>query len=181
MNNRAQRYIGTVLHQALHHLIQYGFKHWNADRIQQQQSIWINQLRQHGLDSHHAIEGAVRIGSAITKIVSDKNGQWLLDSSHEQSESELSLMDPNAGFRESIIDRTFISDGVRWVVDFKGSEPTEGQTLDEFLDRETLAYRSQLERYSKVMQKIDAPLSDIAIKTALYFPLIPLLHVVDIS
>ncbi|MGI1678164.1 MAG: UvrD-helicase domain-containing protein [Cellvibrionaceae bacterium] len=179
LNHRAQRYIGTVLHQALHHLIQYGINNWNNERIEKQKNFWQNQLRQNGLDNHQASQGTIKIAEAITKIINDKEGRWLLDSSHEQSESELSIMDPNAGFRESIIDRTFIADGVRWIVDFKSSEPAEDENLDIFLQNESLAYRSQLERYSNVIQKIDVA-SDISIttKTALYFPLLPLFHII---
>ncbi len=179
LNHRAQRYIGTVLHQTLHHLIQHGLNRWDSERIQQQTNFWKNQLRQLGLDSTQASHGVKKIAIAIENIINDKDGRWLLDHSHQQSESELSIMDPNAGFRESIIDRSFIADNVRWIVDFKSSEPSEGQDLNDFLQHEASSYKPQLERYSDVMRKIDsASGSAVTIKTALYFPLLPLLHII---
>ena len=47
----------------------------------------------------------------------------------------------------AVIDRTFVTDGMRWVVDFKTS-PHEGGDLDAFLDSEAQRYEAQLRRYA---------------------------------
>ena len=66
--------------------------------------------------------------------------------------------------REHIIDRTFIADGVRWIVDYKSSDPETGQTMDEFFARELDAYKEQLQRYKNLTTATET----LPIKTALY-------------
>jgi len=50
--------------------------------------------------------------------------------------------------RARYLDRTFVAEGVRWIVDFK-TGPHEGGEVGAFLDREVERYREQLERYAR--------------------------------
>jgi ATP-dependent helicase/nuclease subunit A len=65
------------------------------------------------------------------------------------------------------LDRTFVADGRRWIVDFKTSEH-EGGSLSEFLDSEVARYAPQLERYAAAIAAID----ERRVQLALYFPLL---------
>jgi ATP-dependent helicase/nuclease subunit A len=71
----------------------------------------------------------------------------------------------------AVIDRTFVTDdGVCWVIDFKTSEPGEGEPLAEFLQREAESYRPQLQVYLELLRRRSA---DVArLRGALYFPMI---------
>ena len=67
-----------------------------------------------------------------------------------------------------VIDRTFCGiDGYRWIVDYKTSSH-EGVDVEFFLDREQERYRTQLNRYAKLMRETN----DKPIKLGLYFPLL---------
>ena len=55
---------------------------------------------------------------------------------------------------------------MRWVVDYKTS-PHEGGGLEEFLDREQLRYRAQLQRYAALARRLGPE----PVRVALYFPL----------
>ncbi len=66
--------------------------------------------------------------------------------------------------REHIIDRTFVTGGVRWIVDYKSSESETGVTDDEFIARELETYLPQLTRYKKLLTSIET----LPIKTALF-------------
>ena len=102
-----------------------------------------------------------------TAAISDSNGRWVL-SPHEESRSELRLtVSGDAGLEHLRLDRTFVADGTRWIVDFKTSRH-EGARVDEFLDSEVERYRGQLETYSAAMAAIDSR----PVKVALYFPLL---------
>ncbi len=46
--------------------------------------------------------------------------------------------------RHVTVDRTFVADGVRWIVDFKTGRH-EGGDAEAFLDRELRRYREQLD------------------------------------
>ena len=49
-----------------------------------------------------------------------------------------------------MVDRTFYDEasGIRWVIDFKTSEPAEGESLSSFEAREHALYGPQLENYA---------------------------------
>jgi hypothetical protein len=69
---------------------------------------------------------------------------------------------------EAVIDRTFVDEsGVRWIIDFKSSDPAGGN-VENFLEAEKERYREQLERYARLMASRD----DRPIRLGLYFPLL---------
>lgn len=65
---------------------------------------------------------------------------------------------------ESIIDRTFVAEGIRWIVDYKSSEPESGETETAFITREMETYKEQLLRYQKLLSSTET----LPVKTALY-------------
>jgi hypothetical protein len=87
---------------------------------------------------------------------------------HDEARSELRLtLRAGAALEHIRLDRTFVADGKRWIVDFKTSTH-EGGGLDAFLDSEVARYAPQLERYAAAVAASDwRPL-----QLALYFPLL---------
>ncbi len=88
---------------------------------------------------------ATKITQAIHNTLNDQHGQWLLDNSHHQSACELTITHKQGNhidlkLRENIIDRTFIAEGVRWIIDYKSSEPGNGQSVADFIVQEIAAY-----------------------------------------
>ena len=65
------------------------------------------------------------------------------------------------------LDRTFVAEGQRWIVDFKTSRH-EGGDLEAFIASEIERYGPQLERYARALAKIDSR----PLRLALYFPLL---------
>ena len=66
-----------------------------------------------------------------------------------------------------VLDRTFIENGTRWIIDYKTSSHGGGD-LKGFLNNEAERYREQLQRYRNAV----AINEDRPIRTALYFPLL---------
>jgi len=64
-----------------------------------------------------------------------------------------------------VIDRTFVADGVRWIVDYKSGAHLGGD-LERFLSEERRRYLPQLERYARLMRGLDGR----PVRLALYFP-----------
>jgi len=147
------------------------------------------QLRQSGLNGKDAELGSQRIKTALERMLADTAGRWLLDPEHRESACELAIwhrtrdLSYQSGMRESIIDRTFVAAApgtdeiYRWVVDYKSSEPSQEQALEEFLQHQREEYRSQLQRYADLMYSKSGP----KIKTALYFPMLQHLEVLDLN
>jgi ATP-dependent helicase/nuclease subunit A len=169
-NARLARHTGTVIHGALQSIVENNLvtntRYITADDfINQQQGFWKIQLQQLGWSGENLTRAQHKVATTIAATLSNKHGRWLLNSDHEQSACELSLMQKEKqDVREHIIDRTFIADGVRWIVDYKSSELEAGQTMDEFVKRETEAYKSQLQRYRNLLNSME----NLPIKTALY-------------
>lgn len=167
---RLARHTGTVIHSALQALVENKLVTQNeviaADGfINQQQPFWKIQLQQLGWSGDNLNRALQKIANAITTTLNSEKGRWLLNSDHEQSACELSLMQKDKqDVREHIIDRTFIADGIRWIVDYKSSEPEAGQSMEDFVAREMKTYQAQLLRYQKLL----AATETLPIKTALY-------------
>jgi ATP-dependent exoDNAse (exonuclease V) beta subunit len=67
----------------------------------------------------------------------------------------------------AVFDRSFVDEhGIRWVIDYKTSRHSGGGR-EEFLDREVLRYRPQLERYAALAQRLGPE----RVRVGLYFPL----------
>lgn len=166
-----QRHTGTVLHRTLSRIVTDGVDTWTAERIARQQQVWRLQLAALGVsDAERALP---LLEQAITQTLRDDVGRWLLDNSHLHSACELALCHagPDGTVMRSVIDRTFVDKDVLWIVDYKSSRPLPGQSQAAFTALESERYRDQLSRYRQVM----AAQHQGQIRTALYFPLLPLL------
>jgi ATP-dependent helicase/nuclease subunit A len=105
--------------------------------------------------------------AAAAAMLTEERGRWLLDPAHADARSEWALAGIEDGaIARIVIDRTFVADGTRWVVDFK-TGAHEGADLGAFLDREVLRYRDQLERYARFVRVRESR----PIRIGLYFPL----------
>jgi ATP-dependent exoDNAse (exonuclease V) beta subunit len=108
---------------------------------------------------------AQRVRQALARIRASRRGRWILEP-HEDAHSEYAVTGVVHGeVVRGLVDRTFIHDGVRWIIDFKTSEH-QGGKLDEFLDEQQRRYRDQMERYASVLAPLGNP-----VRLGLYFPL----------
>ncbi len=108
-----------------------------------------------------------RVEEAIQNAVTDERGRWILGG-HEDDHREypLSWIAGNT-VRRYVLDRTFVDDGVRWIIDYKTGMHA-GTGVGAFLDNEQARYQSQLEEYAQAMQALDPR----PIRLGLYFPLL---------
>lgn len=172
-NAKLARHTGTLIHRALQNLVGVA----NTDNAQTwqhtQQLFWHVYLKQNGWQIEEITHAIKKISHAIHNTLHDAQGLWLLSNDHQQSACELAITHKQGNhidlkLRENIIDRTFIAEGTRWIIDYKSSEPSNGQTVAEFKQQETVVYKAQLARYKACF----AELGEEKIKTALYFPLL---------
>ncbi len=106
----------------------------------------------------------------IQKIEQSQTAQWLL-ADHEEGHSEWPLVSINAKGEmvKNIIDRSFVDQGVRYIIDYKITAPKEGELLAHFLERMKAQYRPQLSHYQALLQQL-RPAHPIRI--GLYFPIL---------
>ena len=135
-------------------------------------------LALHGVPADRLQEAAARVVEALVAVHRDARGRWILQKAREEvREQALSGRlhgtagspgeEQPRGVVRVVIDRSFIdAEGVRWVIDYKTSQHTGGGR-EEFLDREVMRYRSQLQRYAVLAKKLGPE----PVRLGLYFPL----------
>ena len=171
------RHTGTLLHRTLQQIVQDGVNQWHQQRLEQQHLFWRAQLHQLGV-AHEEQEAALeQLSVAIQQTLSDQKGLWLLDNRHTDSQCErpISYLTKNGRQRKAIVDRTFINDGQRWIIDYKSARPAEGQDEQAFIEQQCEHHRSQLHKYKQLFQQLDHH----PVRLALYFPMLPLLVEID--
>lgn len=112
---------------------------------------------------------AEKVIQALESTLCDPFGQLLL-SAKSQSFCELVLHKrlPADSFLTRVIDRTFVADGLRWIVDYKSSEPVQGEAFPDFIQREKAQYQQQLQDYFTMMMSLEKRPT----KAGLYFPML---------
>ncbi len=109
---------------------------------------------------------AQRVRQALARIRTSRRGRWIL-APHEDSHTEYAVTGiVNGEVVRGLVDRTFIDEGIRWIIDFKSSEH-QGGNLPAFLDEQQRRYSDQMERYAGILAALGNP-----VKVGLYFPLL---------
>jgi ATP-dependent exoDNAse (exonuclease V) beta subunit len=164
------RHVGTLVHREIERILRRGLDRTTNESIEP--TRYHPELAELGVPDEFIPVAAGRVAAAITRMLQDERGRWLLagDTLHRESSSELALSGWQRGeLVNAVIDRTFVDkSGIRWIVDFKTSTH-EGGGLEGFLANEESRYRPQLTRYAQLMR---AYRPHEPIKTALYFPLL---------
>jgi len=158
--------IGTLVHRRLRRIADDGLEAWSAAAIEASRDELRRELELLGLPPGAAVRAAETVVRALTAVLDDEHGRWVLGP-HAEAASEVEVTVASGGRVERMkLDRTFVADGIRWIVDFK-TGTHEGGDLDAFLDAEVERYRPQLERYAAVLRELDPR----PIRVGLYFPL----------
>ena len=140
-NYNFKRQIGIVAHE----LIQW----INTAHPDAQHKIpwtWVvNHLSRFGLDQNEQKIALANLVEQITRLFNDPIGNWLCQpQAQEHNEYEL-LIKKNGSIVTKVIDRTFLAQGYRWVVDFKTGSDEECMQIN---------HRVQLNEYAKILAKL---------------------------
>jgi len=160
--------VGTLVHRYLQRMALDGLDAWDSDRLRRARPSICAALRGLGLSGGQVEEGGDRVERALLNVLGDRRARWIFDSNHSDARSEYRLAARIDGeLRNVAVDRTFVEDGVRWIIDYKTSVH-EGGGLRHFLESEKERYREQLETYGRVFLLM----GEERVRLALYFPLL---------
>ena len=176
--NRWERIIGLVTHRVLELTASEALPESARDpRVQ----TWIHHnLSQYALTPQLFDRAKARVGELMELTLTCETGRWILAAKID-AKNELAISRLEAGeVKNYVIDRTFLDDReeVRWVIDYKTSEPLDGESSADFTARESEAYRDQLQNYAELVSGLRWE-HEVPIKTALYFPAIQQLSVYE--
>ncbi|MCS5587047.1 MAG: UvrD-helicase domain-containing protein [Porticoccaceae bacterium] len=160
------RHQGTVLHRTLKQIAVEGIEHWPRERRLQLPLGWAATLKQLGILA--SAEELDLLSQSLESMLADPTGKWILGSQTDaQCEYALAYRDKKtAAIATSVIDRTFIADGIRWIIDYKFSRPAEGESQQDFMARQSDLYRSKLGHYAALYKQLGTD----PVRCALYFP-----------
>ncbi|MBP9218198.1 MAG: UvrD-helicase domain-containing protein, partial [Sterolibacterium sp.] len=172
--------VGTLLHRYLELLAGTSLAQWDEARL----AGLLPHMQQWFAQRGHALEvqqrGAQRVAQALRLTLASDVGRWLL-SAHDEAAAELAITVPrevvpapassilpaalpsgsvSSRYAMNIVDRCFVADGVRWIVDYKtallaaDTLPTDEAGWQAHARR----YRDQLERYARLFADEGRPL-----------------------
>jgi ATP-dependent helicase/nuclease subunit A len=162
------RLTGNLVHRLLQLIGDEGLESWEAGGGISKRENWCRQqLASEGVREQKADRIIARATRAINNCQASEHGKWILES-REESHCEYAItavLDGQA--KKMVLDRTFIENGTRWIIDYKTSSHSGGD-LEGFLKNEAGRYRDQLQGYKNAVAITETR----PIRTALYFPLL---------
>lgn len=173
------RHTGNLVHRLLQMIGEQGVDDWHEGGGMASQVGWCRQqLAREGIQGTKAEAIIDSTSRAIENCLASTQGSWIL-ADHEDAGCEYAITavfettngdeaaPGNARPRSLILDRTFVENGVRWIIDYKTSSHAGGD-LKGFLMNEEKRYKDQLQAYKNAVALTESR----PIKTALYFPLL---------
>ncbi|MGC1509299.1 AAA family ATPase [Ketobacter sp. MCCC 1A13808] len=168
-----RREAGILVHRILEQWVKSGATSFMQNSLQQQEFLRL-ELTRGGVSDQDLNAACALVRRALDNLHQSKYTRWLFLQSHEDSHAELPLthVTEQQIVQHLVIDRTFVENGIRYIIDYKLSEPgsesgLQGQ-VTEFLEHESGRYRDQLYTYKAAMNAI----KPMETRTYLYFPLI---------
>jgi ATP-dependent exoDNAse (exonuclease V) beta subunit len=154
---------GTLAHLYMEIAARDGADMWPPSRMPELIPAMGRWLMQQGHGEKEATRGAEHVAAILQTALGSEDGRWILQR-HEGGVAEMALAAVAGGrIAIHIIDRTFIADGVRWIVDYKST--TLGDSVaDGVLVQQAGRYRAQLERYARLF-----PADGIPVRKAVFF------------
>ncbi len=162
--------VGTIIHRQLEWLSLQdieGFclpNNWN--------DITLNQLVQAGLN--HLTDDLSSyvnvVHRSISNTLNDEFGQFVL-SNHQQASSEMILHKKisNDIYVKRVVDRTFVKDGVRWIIDYKSAIPMKDESLSDFIKKEIELHKDKMTEYVELFKQLE----NKSVIAGLYFTMLP--------
>ena len=135
--NALARHVGTVIHLSMQRLAGGTEAELTALQLSSYRNWWRHQLLALQVGAADIPAALLAIENSLNTVLADERGRWLLSPLREQSSCEyrLSSLAEDGRLVEHVIDRTYVEDKVRWVVDYKSSVPDSGESLEDFLRR----------------------------------------------
>lgn len=155
--------IGILTHLYLQLIANSGVDNWSPTRVATLHSPMYRWFKQKAYDEHIIQQAVKRVQHLLATTLTSQQGQWVLQN-RASAASELAIEFNNAqSIAMNIIDRTFIEDGVRWIIDYKSVALTENTTA---IALKTIAeqYQQQLNGYAALFKPEGLP-----IQTAIFF------------
>lgn len=158
--HRLEADIGTLAHLYLQWVAEQGLAAWQAQTLQGFAGLQAAMQRwftQRGYALAQAQQGSAQVAHLLTTTLQSEDGRWVLQP-HPEAAAELALRTAEDG--KKVLDRTFVADGVRWIIDYK----SVAVSAEDNLTAIAAGFAPQLAAYAALFQH-----EARAIRTAILF------------
>ena len=145
--------VGILIHRCLELIAQQGLAAWTVDRLPSLLPGWQRWLQARGFSEDEAASGAGEALAALTTTLSSETGRWLLSAHTDAAAEQAWTSRDGDSLAQHVIDRVFVADGTRWIVDYKTVRAPQ-----EELAARAEGFRPQLERYARLFANDPLPL-----------------------
>jgi ATP-dependent helicase/nuclease subunit A len=167
VDNRLARAFGTALHRCLESLA------WRETLPAASDAALRSLLRVALLEAGADLDALTSLESrgstALDRVLQEKWFRWMLAPERPFRAAELPLtrVGDDGVALPLVLDYVFVDEqrGERWVVDFKSSEPADGESVETFVARQLAQYATQLDSYRAALALRFAE----PVRCALYF------------
>ena len=155
-DNSQDASVGTLVHVYLEIIVRSGVAAWTPQRIASLLPMMRRWLAQHGHGAADAAAGALRVERCLNATLASEQGRWVL-AARAGAAAELAVTSYERGrIATRVVDRSFVEDGVRWIIDYKTvdlGEDADACRLTAHAER----YRPQLESYAALFAAENLP------------------------
>lgn len=171
--------IGILVHRYLEVIARDGLTSWHGDRIGALRPRFTQHFLTLGHETEDAATAARIVDDTLQNALLDAVSRWILDA-HTDADCEVPLSSVSASdnlpvevdnYQRHVIDRTFIENNERWIIDYKTVRINELQPhtkLEAMLQAKAESYRPQMTRYATLYAH-EAE-QGIRLRIAIFFP-----------
>ena len=167
-SNLEDRAVGTLVHRYFSRWVKLK-KLPNSSEIRSYQAAISAALIQLGVKLELLSASVQRVLEALLKTVISQKAPFLFLNDHEDSHSEYQVSKKQGHLIHFyVMDRTFIDQDIRFIIDYKVAQPREGEDSQAFFQRLRKEYQAQLLCYAELLREKG---ENRQIKTGLFLPL----------
>jgi len=148
--------VGNAVHEALRWLAEHSSDMAPEARIHEIEPVVRRSLMQGTSDASlekRLLPQAIR---HISRALQHKDCQWILGK-RESGQSEASFSAYLSGRLVNVrVDRTFVEDGIRYIIDYKTARPRSKESRTDFRARQIAEHEGQLARYARIFNAIES-------------------------
>lgn len=155
--------VGILTHLYLQLIAEEGIDKWSKTRIDNLSSPIQRWFKRKGYESDVIATSVARVTRLLITSIESEQAQWLL-ASRPTAANELAIESATEDMvSKKVIDRTFVENNTRWIIDYKTVEVSSNST-NEALKALATQYQNQLDAYEKLFVHEGLP-----IKKAIFF------------
>lgn len=149
--------VGILVHFYLQLIADSSISDWPTTRVQPLLPAMRRWFKQRHYDVRQTESGSKRVLACLEATLDSKEGRWILQE-RESTANEMAIEFTSIqAVSKKIIDRTFIEDGVRWIIDYKSVELDIG-TPESALKAIAKQYQKQLDDYEQLFKHEGLPI-----------------------